>query len=81
MHIWQRIGDSIQMIRTVGFLQKLTTIDDVTKYHCIPVSRYFLRQYIIVRHLLIPHIPRTTWVNWHQKGKPFWILLEQEMMG
>ena len=24
---------------------------------------------------------RTTWVNWHQKGKPFWILLEQEMIG
>ena len=23
----------------------------------------------------------TTWVNRHQKGKPFWILLEQEMMG
>jgi len=24
---------------------------------------------------------RTTWVSWHQKGKPFWILLEWEMMG
>jgi len=24
---------------------------------------------------------RTTWVSRHQKGKPFWILLEQEMMG
>ena len=24
---------------------------------------------------------RTTWVNWLQKGKPFWILVEQEMMG
>jgi len=23
----------------------------------------------------------TTWVNWHQKGKPFWILIKQEMMG
>jgi len=23
---------------------------------------------------------RTTWVSRHQKGKPFWILLEQEMM-
>jgi len=22
-----------------------------------------------------------TWVSRHQKGKPFWILLEQEMMG
>jgi len=26
-------------------------------------------------------VSRTTWVNQHQKGKPFWILLEQEMMG
>jgi len=24
---------------------------------------------------------RTTWVSWHQKGKSFWILLVQEMMG
>jgi len=24
---------------------------------------------------------RTTWVSQHHKGKPFWILLEQEMMG
>jgi len=24
---------------------------------------------------------KTTWVSWHQKGKPFWILLKQEMMG
>jgi len=24
---------------------------------------------------------RTTWVSRHQKGKPFWILPEQEMMG
>jgi len=24
---------------------------------------------------------RTTWVSRHEKGKPFWILLEQEMMG
>ena len=81
MHIWQRIGDNTQMIRTVGFLQKLTTIDDVTKYHGIPVSWYFLRRYIIVGHFLIPRIPRTTWVNRHQRGKLFSILLEQEMMG
>ena len=24
---------------------------------------------------------RTTWVSWYQKGKPFWILLQQETMG
>ena len=26
-------------------------------------------------------ISRTTWVSWHQKGKPFWILMEREMTG
>jgi len=24
---------------------------------------------------------KTVWVSWHQKDKPFWILLEQEMIG
>jgi len=24
---------------------------------------------------------RTTWISWHHKGKPFWILIKQEMMG
>jgi len=46
------------MIRTVGFLQKLSKIDDVTQYHGIPVSRYFIRRYIIVGHFFIPRIPR-----------------------
>jgi len=46
------------MILTVGFLHKLSTIDDVTKYRGIPVSRYFLRRtvYIIVGHFLVPSI-------------------------
>jgi len=30
---------------------------------------------------LMSFFSRTTWVGWHQKGKPFWNLLEQEMMG
>jgi len=32
-------------------------------------------------HLFHALFSRTTWVSRHQKGKPFWILLEQEMMG
>jgi len=34
--------------------------------------------------LLLPFnslFSRTTWVRRHQKGKPFWILMKQEMMG
>jgi len=39
---------------------------------------------IIMTTLLHPFnglFSRTTWVSRHQKAKPFWILLEQEMMG
>jgi len=41
-------------------------------------------QYIILllccRPIRLTAFSRTTWVSRHQKGKPFWILLEQEMM-
>ena len=36
------------------FAEVVYTIDDVTKYRSIPVSRYSLRRYIIVGHFLIP---------------------------
>jgi len=40
--LWEReSARALQTIRTVGFLQKLFTIDVVTKYRGIPVSRYF----------------------------------------
>jgi len=52
--IWQRESvRALQMIRTVKFLQKLFTTDDVTKYRGIPVSRYFLRRCIIIGHFVI----------------------------
>ena len=39
--LWEReSARALQTIRIVGFLQKLSTIDDVTKYG-IQVSRYF----------------------------------------
>jgi len=59
--IWQtELVRALKMICTVGFLQKLSAIDDVTKYHGIPVSRYFLTRHIIVGHFLISCIPRPT---------------------
>jgi len=40
--LWKRESvKALQTIRTVGFWKKLSTIDDVTKYHGILVSRYF----------------------------------------
>jgi len=35
---------------------------------------------LLLLHLFNAFFPRTTWVSRHQKGKPFWILLEQEMI-
>jgi len=32
-------------------------------------------------HIRLTFFFRTIWVSRHQKGKPFWILLKQEMMG
>ena len=37
--------------------------------------------YLLLLNVLTAIFSRTTWVGRHQKGKPFWILLEQEMMG
>jgi len=55
--LWEReSARSLKTIRRVGFLQKLSTVDNVTKYRDIPVSR-FLRRSIIVGHFLIPRIP------------------------
>ena len=56
------------MIDTVGFLQ-LSTIDGVTKYRVIPVSRYFFRRYIIVGHLLMLRFPT------RNVGSSLWLVL------
>jgi len=36
---------------------------------------------LLLLHLFNGLFSRTTRVSQHQKGKPFWILFEQEMMG
>ena len=40
-----------------------------------------LSHHPLVLHPFDGLFSRTTWVSRHQKGKPFWILLEQETMG
>jgi len=45
---------------------------------------YLINESLNLRLQLHPfngNFSRTTWVSRHQKGKPFWILLEQEMTG
>jgi len=36
---------------------------------------------LLLLHLFNDLFSRTTWVSRHQKDKPFWSLLEQDMMG
>jgi len=35
---------------------------------------------ITTLHTFIGLFSRTAWVSWHQKSKPFWILMKQKMM-
>ena len=42
---------------------------------------HFILLLLLLLHPFSGLFPRTTWVSRYQKGKPFWILLEQEMMG
>ena len=46
-----------------------------------PRRRQLKWRLILLLHPFNSLFSRTTWVSRHQKGKPFWILLEQEMMG
>jgi len=49
----------------------------------IPQSRKTVVVVVVVLllHLFKGLFSRTTWVSRHQNGKPFWILMKQEMMG
>jgi len=46
-----------------------------------PRRRQLKWRLILLLHPFNSLFSRTTWVSRHQKGKPLWILLEQEMMG
>jgi len=66
--MWQRESvRALQIIFTLGFLRKLSTIDDVMKYRGIPV---FLWRYIIIAQLLIPSIPSPDPHVKEQSGRP-----------
>jgi len=42
---------------------------------------WLLLPLLLLLHPFNSLFSRTTWVSRHQRGKPFWILLKQEMMG
>ena len=62
------------------------TVTSLMKTSALPMSQtthtyLWHRPQQLLLHLFNGLFSRTTWVSRHQKGKPFWILLEQEMMG
>jgi len=48
---------------------------------CSEMLRKFYTRLLIPLHPFNGLFSRTTWISRHQKGKPFWILLDQEMIG
>jgi len=89
---WQRTNISIVHVKTLDHHKSTSNFGLLWILHRHPLT--FLNNRNIQTNK-IKHIPqicillhpfnglfsRTTWVSQHQKGKPFWILLEQEMMG
>jgi len=70
---------ALQMIRTVEFSQMLYTIDDVTKYRGILISRYFLSLDTVYRRTFLntahPYTHRNTGTQegyWTKATRPIY---------
>jgi len=64
--------------------QSSTDFCDITRIEiCVAcvIDNWHVLLFNLLYYYYLTAFFRTTWVNRHQKGKPFWILLEQEMMG
>ena len=59
-------------------LGALTMLLEWQEGHLIHACVFVRNNYCCIR---LTAFSRTTWVSRHQKGQPFWILLEQEMAG
>ena len=55
-----------------------TTYKNVVTASC---AKHGMKLLLLLLHLFNGLFSRKTWVSQHQKGKAFWILLKQEMMG
>jgi len=60
----------------MGSWEKICTLLGRKYNLCSSKANYY---YYYIR--LMAFFSRTTWVSRRQKGKPFWILPQQEMMG
>jgi len=81
------VGDLGQWISTCRPLYRVERANErvTVDYECSELSAVvFVACHMILLLLLHPFnglFSRTSWVSRNQKGKSFWILLEQEMMG
>ena len=85
---WQSLFyASILVITELSSALKFSTIEVIAVdsiYMVCSLCFYKVKYLLLLLLLLHPFnglFSRTIWVSRHQKGKPFWILLEQEMMG
>ena len=85
----RKLATSRLLIPTGTYSQQATTNFNPTRTSPHYITLTFTPVEIIRTHILplLLQYPfnglfsRTTWVSRYQKGKPVWILLEQEMMG
>jgi len=67
----------VQWSHRAGHGRQLSTNTEENK----AIDDYLEPDNLKVLHPFNGLAPRTTWLSRHQKGEPFWILLQQEMMG
>jgi len=69
--------------RVASFCHRNNTIWRLRQKNSLPLipKRCLPEQQLLLLHLFNGLFSRTTWVSLHPKGKPFWVLLEQEMTG
>ena len=92
MSFWQNGRPALLLLSTCyrkslifsKYFERILSITIFSLFH-LPLWTFVhgVLLFTYTRLLLRPFIglfSRTTWVSRHQKGKPFWILLEEEMI-
>jgi len=79
---WQKVTDCISIGYSFGHsLQTLRLNCNITDVTTKKLQLQLQQQQQLLLHSFNGLFSRTTWVSWHQKGKPFWILLEWGWQG
>ena len=71
-------------VRTAQMCVHITTMNTIQHKTVLTIFPHIFQTFMILHartHAFNSIFSKTTWVSWQQKGKPFWILLKQEMVG